>query len=122
MSKALNGKSDLSEKTAKRIREMAVQLHYLPFVAGQQLRTGHSYTIGVFLRRSNQGNGLDVFEWEILLHLKEALDQYGYALNLLQEPSGDGNLTLYERASRRNYDGVILFSPNLNDPQIPGGF
>ena len=47
VSKALNGAPDISQETAKRIRETARSMGYLPNAAARALKVGRSYNIGV---------------------------------------------------------------------------
>ena len=47
VSKALNGHSDIGEKTRIRIKEAAQEMGYFPNVAARALKTNRSYNLGV---------------------------------------------------------------------------
>ena len=47
VSKALNGAADVSAETAKKIRETAASLGYLPNATARALKMGRSWNIGV---------------------------------------------------------------------------
>ena len=55
VSKALNGAADVSQETAKRIRETAAAMGYLPNAAARALKVGRSYNIGVLFSDATGG-------------------------------------------------------------------
>ena len=57
VSKALNGRDDISPATRELVRHTAQQMDYLPNSAARMLKTGRSYTIGVLLEDA-AGSGL----------------------------------------------------------------
>ena len=57
VSKALNGHSDIGEKTRIRIKEAAQEMGYFPNAAARALKTNRSYNLGV-LFKEEAGRGL----------------------------------------------------------------
>lgn len=73
VSRALKGKSDISEDTARRIREIANEWGYVPHAAAASLRSQATKTIGVIVTYLD-----NPFYARILKGVNDALAEYGY--------------------------------------------
>lgn len=85
VSKVLNGKGSVNEKTREKILEVARQLNYRPNLNARYLKSGQSKTIGIITE------DLTVFNApEIVDGIADACDEAGYHYIL-------GNLRFYKR-------------------------
>jgi LacI family transcriptional regulator len=73
VSRALKGKSDISEATTRRIRKIAKELGYVPHAAAASLRSKATKTIGVIVTYLD-----NPFYARILKGVNDALAEYGY--------------------------------------------
>lgn len=110
VSKALNGRPDISPLTAQRIREAASEMRYVPNTAARTLITTFSRIIGLlfYLR------GTNIWEHEyhsrIAAGIQEVMEQQGYDITPVNiaRKSVVGNYADY--CKHRNYDGVLVLS------------
>lgn len=110
VSKALNGRTDINPDTARRIREVAREMGYIPNTAARMLITNSSKVIGLlfYLR--------DTTVWEheyfasIAASAQEVMEKEGYDIapvNIARR-SVVGSCADYCR--HRNYDGALVMS------------
>ncbi len=118
VSKALNGYSDVSPKTAEKIREVARELHYLPNVAAQSLKTNTYYMIGIlFEDETNSGLTHEYFAG-ILNAAKEELEKYGYDITFIHRKVTNRTVGFLQHAKYRRCDGVLIANVNFEDPEV----
>lgn len=118
VSKALSGKSDLSQKTVDYICEVAREMGYIPNASARSLKTNRSYNIGLlFVDTTSSGLEHEYFS-AILNEIKVELENNGYDITFISNHVGKDNLTYYEHAKYRNCDGVIVASVDFHDPQV----
>lgn len=118
VSKALNGDSDLNEKTAEYIRNVAKEMGYIPNASARLLKTKKSYNIGVlFVDETSCGLEHEYFS-SILNSIKEESEKHGYDITFISHHFGETKPTFYEHAKYRNVDGVIIASVDFKDPEV----
>ena len=78
VSKALNGASDVSQETARRIRETAKAMGYLPNAAARSLKLRRSYNIGVLFSDKTGGGISHEYFSMILESVKAQAESQGY--------------------------------------------
>ena len=118
VSKALNGASDVSPETTKRIREAAAKLGYLPNAAARALKMGRSYNIGV-LFSDETGGGISHEYFSLILEsVKAEAERLGYDITFISKDLGQLSMDYYEHAKYRNCDGVVIASADFEDPAI----
>jgi LacI family transcriptional regulator len=118
VSKAINGSSDLSEKTAKRIKKVAEDMGYIPNANARVLKTNRSYNIGVlFVDQTSSGLKHEYFSG-ILNSLKVEAESEGYDVTFISNMIGNSPKTYYEHARYRGCDGVVIASVDFHDPQV----
>ena len=120
VSKALNGASDVSPETTKRIREVAASLGYHPNAAARALKMGRSYNIGVLFSDA-QGGGISLsheYFSIILENVKSEAERLGYDINFISKDLGQLSMDYYEHAKYRSCDGVVIASADFQDPAI----
>ena len=116
VSQALNGYTDVSEKTAGRIREMAASMHYLPNSAARMLKTDRSHNIGVLFEDETQSGLTHEYFSHILNAAKYELEDAGYDITFISKKVG-GNSFL-EHCRYRKVDGVLIASVDFTQPQV----
>ncbi|MBO4418559.1 MAG: LacI family DNA-binding transcriptional regulator [Oscillospiraceae bacterium] len=118
VSKALNGASDISQETAKRVRETAAKLGYLPNASARALKLGRSYNIGVLFSDTTGGGISHEYFSRILDSVKVEAERLGYDITFISKDLGKRSMDYYQHAKYRSCDGVIIASANFQDPAI----
>lgn len=118
VSKALNGESDLNQKTAEHIRQVAKDMGYIPNASARLLKTNKSYNIGVlFVDETSCGLEHEYFS-TILNSIKDEGEKHGYDITFISHHFGDTQPTFYEHAKYRNVDGVIIATVDFKNPEV----
>ena len=118
VSKALNGRTDLSKQTSERIRGVAHEMGYIPNANARILKTNRSYNIGVlFVDKSGSGLSHEYFS-SILNSLKNEAELNGYDVTFISNQVVGNSKTYYEHAKYRGCDGVVVASVDFHDPQV----
>ena len=113
VSHALRSSSLISEDTAKRIRETALELGYLPSAAARSLKTNRSQALGVIVSNID-----DPYFSEILQGIEEVAQGNDYSLFMAasqRDPDREGSIIQSMRQHR--VDGVIICSTTFSDEQ-----
>ena len=118
VSKALNGASDVSQETARRIRETAKAMGYLPNAAARSLKLRRSYNIGVLFSDKTGGGISHEYFSMILESVKAQAESQGYDITFISKNLGGMNMDYYEHAKYRSCDGVVIASADFQDPDI----
>lgn len=100
VSRALNGRSGISEERAEQVRRIAQELGYQPNEAARTLKTNRSNLIGVLY------NNLIAHEFfsQVLEGLRSAAEQAGYEILFLSMRDGE----YCDRARQHHCAGVIV--------------
>ncbi|MCM3616747.1 LacI family transcriptional regulator [Sutcliffiella horikoshii] len=119
VSRALNGYSDVNQKTRKRIEEVAKELNYSPNTVARSLVMKKSKTIGLLVSDMNREGVKDNFTFEVLCGINEASANSDYDLVLFSTTSTKQSQKTYTQLCReRRVDGVILQGIKTNDPYL----
>ena len=118
VSKALNGAPDISQETAKRVRDAARALGYLPNAAARALKLGRSYNIGVLFSDATGGGISHEYFSQILESVKAEAERLGYDITFISKDLGAQQMDYYEHAKYRSCDGVVIASADFQDPAI----
>ncbi len=119
VSRALNGYSDVNQKTRKRIEEVAKELNYSPNTVARSLVMKKSKTIGLLVSDMNREGVKDNFTFEVLCGINEASANSDYDLVLFSTTSTKQSQKTYTQLCReRRVDGVILQGIKMNDPYL----
>ena len=118
VSKALNGAPDISPETARRVRETAVTLGYLPNATARALKLGRTYNIGVLFSDATGGGISHEYFSQILESVKAEAERLGYDITFISRDLGGQQMDFYEHAKYRSCDGVVIASADFNDPAI----
>src|SRR3712207_3011916 len=77
VSRALNGKPDISEETRRRVLEVVQRLGYIPHASARSLAAGRSNTIGLVIANAT----VPIYS-TIISAVEEACDRHGFTLLL----------------------------------------
>lgn len=118
ISKALNGYSDVSEKTRQRVLEAAREMGFQPNSNAQALKTKRSRLIGV-LHQDIQGGGLMHPHFgTILEYFRRSVEEHGYELMLMNQNTGRRRRNFVEQCRYRNFEGILIMVAEKNDPDV----
>lgn len=120
VSRALNGRGDVSEATRHRISELARELGYAPNEPARTLVRRRSDTIGLVWDTGYERLGLHhPFLQGLLSGVRSALSDAGYHLMLLTTAGGDAPADTYLSAVRRhNLEGVVVMGVQSDDQAV----
>ena len=119
VSRALNGRPDVSEATRARVAKSALELGYLPNQLARALVRQRSDTVGlIWDTRYVASGGRVPFLQDLLIGLKMALADTGFHLMLISPNAADEAPDAFLRiASQHSLDGVVLMGVDQNkDP------
>lgn len=118
VSKALNGYSDISQKTAKLIRRTAKEMNYMPDAAARLLKTNTSHDIGVlFVDEQTSGLKNEYFS-QILDSAKHEAEALGYDITFISQYVGGKTVSFLEHCKYRRCDGVVIACVNFDNEGV----
>jgi LacI family transcriptional regulator len=116
VSRALNGYSDVSDKTRIRIKKLADELSYRPNAQAQSLVLKKTKTIGVIMSEIKRSNGKDSLSFEVLCGINDRASELNYDILLFStNPNKQFKKTYSDLCRERNVDGAILQGLKIND-------
>ncbi|MEX8520538.1 MAG: substrate-binding domain-containing protein [Leptothrix sp. (in: b-proteobacteria)] len=117
VSRALNGYTDVSEKTRQRVVQVAAELGYQPNLGARRLATGRTEAVGIVYPMEMDYLGNPSF-LEMLGGVSDRLETAGYEL-LIAAARQHTELRTYERLVRgRRVDGLIVANTRVVDARI----
>jgi len=118
VSKALNGKEDISKSTREKIRRIVEEMGYLSNASARALKTKRTYNIGVlFIDQKEAGLAHEYFS-KILESFKSSAEDNGYDITFINRTVGGKDSSYLKHCVYRNFDGVAIICANFVDPQI----
>ena len=119
VSRALNGRAEVSAETRRRILELAEELGYHPNASARTLARQRSNTVGLIWDTGYRSGGQrHPFLQDLMVGLKEALSARGYALILLPIPADDRPEAYLRLARAHNLEGVLVMGIDERTPQV----
>jgi LacI family transcriptional regulator len=119
VSRALNGYSDVSEKTRKKIKRIAEELKYSPNTVARSLVTNKTKTIGLLVSGISREGAKDNIVLKVLTGVNEYCGEVGYDIILLNTSSRKQMEKTYTQLCReRRVDGVIIQGIKREDPYL----
>lgn len=120
VSRALNGKPDVSADTRKRVLEAANRLGYAPNHAARALAQGVTRSIGFMIELSEENASTnDYFFMSVFDGMQSVLGEFGLDLLVLPCPSHEDHYAFLERfVSRSAVDGMVLAATHRVDRRI----
>ena len=118
VSKALNGREDISEETRERICRVAKEMGYLPNSSARALKTNRTYNLGVlFADEANSGLTHSYFS-PVLDSFRRGAEDGGYDITFISHHAGKEEMSYYEHSRYRGVDGVVIACVDFNDPAV----
>jgi LacI family transcriptional regulator len=122
VSRALNGYTDVSDETRRRVMRIAEELDYTPNAAARTLVTQRSHVVGVFLETGEDHPDIQhPFFHEVLVGVKNKLGENGFDLLLFasEHPgNGFGAHSYLKRCRHHHVDGAVVMGPPADDPEL----
>ncbi|OIJ17058.1 LacI family transcriptional regulator [Anaerobacillus alkalilacustris] len=119
VSRALNGYSDVNEKTRTKIKEIAEQLQYSPNALARSLVMNKTNTVGLLVSELNRSGVKDNFTFEVMCGINDSLGDLGYDLILFNTNTAKQKKKSYAQLSReRQVEGVIIQGMKKDDPYL----
>lgn len=118
VSKALNGAGDVSKETARRIRQVADEMSYLPNAAARAIRTSRSYCFGVLFRDNADVGLAHEFFSGLLNGFKRQAEELGYDIFFISDRLGGRAIGYAEHARYRNCDGIFIANETYGKPEV----
>jgi len=115
VSRVLNDRSDVSDETRQRVREVITELGYSPNILARSLIQGRSNTIGVV------GYGLSYYgPSRTVTGLERHANELGYSLllSLIREPETTSGQPILDHLLMRKVDGVIWAVPEIGSHRM----
>lgn len=118
VSKALNGYSDVSDKTRWLVLKTAKELGYIPNAHARALKTNRTFTIGI-LFIDDQNNGLThLYFSHVLNSFKSEAESNGYNITFIHKRWGEQTITLLQNCKFRGIEGVCIACVEPDDPEV----
>jgi DNA-binding LacI/PurR family transcriptional regulator len=118
VSKALNGYSDISDKTRELVIKTANDMGYFPNANARALKLKKTYNIGVlFNTLQNIGLKNEYFA-HILEAFKEEAAQNGYDITFIEHYIGGRKMTYLEHCQYRHFDGVCIMCADFEKEDV----
>jgi DNA-binding LacI/PurR family transcriptional regulator len=120
ISRALNGKPDVHEKTRRRVLDAARQLGYEPNQAARALARGRTQSVGFMMDLDPQAAASgDSFFMGVFDGVHSVLMEHGLDLHVLPCPSRQDRFAYLDRlVARRVVDAMILSNTGTADPRV----
>jgi DNA-binding LacI/PurR family transcriptional regulator len=119
VSRALNGRADVSAETRRRVLEAATKLNYAPNQSGRSLRKGTTHAIA-FLLQPHPGDQQygEPFFVPLMKGLQAGLSERGLELIMVLDEPGGESARLRRVVEARWADAVVLAWTRRRDPRI----
>lgn len=118
VSKALNGRQDVGEKTKLQILSIAKEMGYTANTSARALKTNRTYSIGiVFTDLSNSGFMHEYFA-STLNSFRQEAEHRGYDITFISENMGPTSTSYLQHTLARGLDGVAVICADFLNPQV----
>jgi LacI family transcriptional regulator len=118
VSKALNGREDVSPATRKRVLEAAERHGFSPDPVARRLRRQSTDTIA-FVVSAPQTSFAHPFFLEMLVGVNEAMDDSGYQVIVASSRSVEAEIDVFKRLiERQRVDGLLFGRTRRHDERI----
>ncbi|WP_409291260.1 LacI family DNA-binding transcriptional regulator [Peribacillus sp. SCS-37] len=119
VSRALNGYSDVNEKTRQKIIKVSKELNYSPNTLARSLVMKKSRTIGLLVSGLEKSSIKDNFTFQVLAGVNEFITESEYDLVLFSTTSTKQREKTYSQLCKeRRVDGVIIQGIRTDDPYL----
>ena len=114
VSKALNGRDDVSKITKQRVLDAASELGFSPDPAGRRLRSGTSETIG-FVLSAPQANFAHPFFLDLLTGIDQGLEKTSFQLVIVTSKNPETEVDSFRRLVEQQRVDAVMFGRTRHD-------
>jgi DNA-binding LacI/PurR family transcriptional regulator len=118
VSKALNGYSDISDKTRELIIKTANEIGYFPNANARALKLKKTYNIGVLFNTFTDLGLRNEYFAHILSAFKDEASQFGYDITFIEHYIGRRKMTFLEHCQYRHFDGVCIVRADYDSDEV----
>lgn len=118
VSKALNGYSDISDKTRDLVIKTANEMGYFPNANARALKLKKTYNIGVLFSTTTQIGLRNDYFAHILSAFKEEVAEGGYDITFIENYIGRRKMTYLEHCQYRHFDGVCIVCADYDSEEV----
>jgi LacI family transcriptional regulator len=118
VSRALNGYPEVTEATRERVIAAARRHNYRPNARAIRLATGRALAVGHVIPLNHRSDMMNPIFADFITGSGETYMRNGYDMILSIVPDEAEEQAYRDLMSRGSVDGVILHSPQVNDPRI----
>lgn len=119
VSRALNGYSDVSEETRRKIFRIAEDMGYSPNIAARSLIVKRTKTLGLLISGITRTSVKDSIAFEILCGMNDRAGELNYDLVLFNTDTQKQKMKSYKALClERGVDGVIIMGIRMDDPYL----
>ncbi len=114
VSKALNGYSDISEKTKEMIIDKSKEMGYVPNASARSLVMKRSFTIGVILDDASHDGLEHPFFAGVVQAFRVAIERKGYDMLMISNEIGRSPVDSYlNHCRQRSVDGILILCTDI---------
>lgn len=119
VSKALNDRKDIGQKTKEMIKKTAKEMGYLPNAQARALKINKTNNLGVlFMDEAKSGLTHDYFS-AVLESFKATAESLGYDITFISGSSQrKDKMSFLEHCRYRGFDGVMIACTNFEDVEV----
>ncbi len=117
VSRVVNNQPNVSQKTRARVLKAIRELSYHPNAAARALSAGQTKNIGMIFPPEEYILARPYFT-ELSVKLEQNLSSRGYHLFLGSIKKDSGDPELHRLIAERKVDGLIIFAPSMDDPNV----
>lgn len=118
VSKVLNGYSEISEETARKVLKIAHDLGYVTESYARHNNQKRSYNLGVLFHTENVDGLKNEYFAHILSSLRYYAGQKGYDITFIENNTKRWGMSLLDHCIFRNVDGVCILCTEYSDPEV----
>ena len=118
VSKALNGREDVSEAKKQQILAAARELGYTANSAARALKTNRTYSIGIVFTDLRGSGFMHEYFASMLNSFRQEAERCGYDITFISDNLGPTNTSYLQHARYRGIDGVAVICADFFDPLI----
>lgn len=119
VSRALNGYPEVNEATRERVAAAAKRYNYQPNSRAIRLATGRAMAVGHVIPLATRHEIVNPVFADFIAGAGEIYSRNNYDMLLSVVPDDNEDRAYRELKSRGTVDGVILHSPQMEDPRLP---
>lgn len=118
VSKAINNKGKISEKTRKRVKDFIQEKGYTPSILASSLKNKVSLSIGVAFPETTRNVMSHSFFSKVIEYFRDAIEKEGYEFSYVSNRLGKYKVTFEEYSRQRSLDGVLILGATYGDENM----